>query len=327
MTTKLGIVVGIDKSPDNSKMYRVMVADVNKVSNMQYEWKFECKIYPEQYLISLLASGTRWLNITLDGKNIKGTTGSLSRFEDPNHKPYVIISQLVNKDNKILGYKIANYDGVVKNIPIKEMLAYGSRISKANLTPVQNAIFVPETADKKAHFKSYPNHNFISELLQTSKNKDAVQRKVSLKKNEKTLNKLEEIYSAEQLQQLRLGKEHGVDIRIYANPQLSAEQMKALREGLESHVNVKPIAHPEFKYKPMLYYIDCLQNNIDIRQFLNPKYDIGQLSELSLAVELGLDVSKLSNPKLKANEMQEIRERLEKNIWKDEFVKKDGTWI
>ena len=76
----------------------------------------------------------------------------------------------------------------------------------------------------------------------------------------------------------------------------------------------------------MRYYSDCLENNINIRQFLSPKYNIGQLSELSLAVELGLDITKMCNPKLKADEMAEIRERLERNIWKDWLVNKDGSW-
>ena len=207
------------------------------------------------------------------------------------------------------------------------MLAYGNRITKQGGVPVQNAIFVKADGDKKEHYKSYPNAPFLNEVLITNKNKYSEVKKSPVRENQKTLKRLDEIYTKPQLVQLKLGKEHGVDIRVYANPSLTAEKMKILRCGLENKVNVKPIAFNEYTEKAMLFYIDCLENGLNIRNFLNPKYDLGQLSELSLAEEIGLDISKKSNPKLSASEMAEIRERLEHNIWKDELVKKDGSWV
>ncbi|MBO5390018.1 MAG: hypothetical protein J6A59_18130 [Lachnospiraceae bacterium] len=324
MAKQLGIIVGIDKDESGNKGYRVLLATIDKKADKQYNWSFQCMLIPENRINQTKVSN--WLNIKIENGKIKGSSGSLSRFEDDKHKPFVIISQLVNNDNKILGYKVASYDGTVKNIHIKEMLAYGNRITKMGCIPVQNAIFVPADEDKKEHFKSYPNCPFIIELIPSHKNKNAEAKRVSLQKNEKTLSKLEEIYSREQLVQLKLGKEHGVDIRVYANPALKPNQMTVLREGLEKKLNVKLFAFPEYDYYVMRYYEDCLENNIDIRQFLSPKYNIGQISELSLAVEMGLDIRKMCNPKLKADEMAEIRERLERNIWKDELVKKDGSW-
>ena len=320
-TIQFGIVVGID-----NKIYRVVVANAIKKGENQYDWKFDCKMLDEKQVINSIKSGSKWLNIKLENNKLKGSAGALSRFEDAKHKPIVIISQLVNSESKTLGFKVASYDGSVKNIPIKEMLAYGNRITKAGSVPEQKAIFVSADGDKKEHYKSYPNCSFITEVILSNKNKNTEHKKVALQKNEKTLSRLEEIYTKEQLRELQTGKKSGVDIRIYANPALSAEQMHVLMNGLKNKLNVKPIAHPEYDVMCMKYYIDCLQNNIDIRQFTSSKYDIGQISELSLAVELGLDISKMSNPKLSAEDMAEIRERLEKQIWKEELVKKDGTW-
>lgn len=321
----LGTVVGIDKCNDGVKRYRVLTSEVTAKAEKQFDWKFVCKMMTDKEIKASRAD--KWLNIKVEGEEIKGSSGALSRFEDTKHKPCVILSQLVSADGRLLGYKVASYDGSVKNIPIKEMLAYGNRITKNGGVPVQNAIFVPADGDKREYFKNYPGCQFLTEMLQNNKNKHTEQKRVQLQRNEKTLSRLEEIYNKAQLKELKAGKQAGVDIRIYANPALSAEQMHELLKGLQSKVNVKPIAHPEFDVMPMRYYIDCLKNGVDIRGFLNPKYDIGQISELSLAFELGLDISKMSNPKLKANEMAEIRERLERNIWKDELVKKDGTWI
>lgn len=326
LSSRICAVVGIDKI-NNERVYRVINGGVTSIvgAEMQYNWRFECKMLNEQQIINSLQAGLKWLNIELKDGKIKGSTGALSRFESKIHKPYVIISQLINSENKLLGYKVAGYDGSVKNIPLKEMLAYGNRITKANEIPVQNAIFVPADGEKKEHYKSYPEHPFFIEKIPSKKN-NSKQKRVPIKENSKTLSKLEEIYSKEQLVQLKLGKEHGVDIRIYANPALKPNQMTVLREGLEQKINIKPIAFPEYNYFAMRYYLDCLKNRIDIRPFLNPEYNIGQLSELSLAAELGLDITKMCNPKLSPNDMAEIRERLERQIWKDELVKKDGSW-
>ena len=333
MANVLFAIVGIDRFDNGNTVYRVLNATVNKKSDKIYDWKFNCMLASEEQILNSLNSGNMWLNAKLDDTKlkIKGSTGSLERFNDTN-RPFVILSQIVNDTGKILGYKVANYEGGVRNIVLKEMLAYGTRITKNSGTPVQNAIFIPAELDDKgtiikaAHYKAYPNCHFIVEMLSSNKNNKADVKRVPVKQNEKTLSKLEEIYNAGQLNELKLGKQAGVDIRIYANPALSMNQMRELRLGLMRKLNVKPIAHPEYGVMEMRYYIICLADGIDIRSFLNPEYSVGQLSELSLAVEEGLDISKMSNTKLTPDEMAEIRERLERKIWKDEFVTKDGSW-
>lgn len=328
MANQLGIIVGID-SNESYKSYRVLVATITpKTEEKQYNWGFECKLISEQNLLNILHNKSiKWLNIKLENGKIKGSTGSLDRFNCEN-KPYVIISQLVNSDGKIIGYKIANYNGGVKNIPIKEMIAYGNRSTKKGFVPVQNAIFVPASENaKSAHFKSYPNHSFIEERIVTNKNTNADKRRVNTVNNNKTLNRLEEIYTKEQIKELKLGKEHKVDIRIYANPSLSAEQMRILRGGLEQKVNVRPFAFPDYDVKSMRYYILELKTGMDIRQYLSPKYSIAQIAELSIAVDEGLDVSKMQDPNLSVRQMQERRIRLENNAFYEEDVKRDGSWI
>lgn len=332
MATQLGIVVGIDSDGTN-KAYRVLVATiVPKKEEKQYNWKFECRLLSKQQVIALLQRNVKWLNIKLDNGEIKGSAGDLKRFNsNNNHRPYVIISQLINSDNKIIGYKIANYDGGVKNIAIKEMVAFGNRAVKQGYIPIQNAIFIPADKNSKdaksSYFKSYPNSPFIEERIITNKNEYADKRRVNSVKNEKTLNKLDDIYTPEQIRELKLGKKNGVDIRIYANPSLSARQMHILRDGLEKKVNVKPFAFPDYTEDAMKYYILEIITGMDIRQYLNPKYSIAQIAELSIAVDEGLDVSKMQDPSLSVRQMQERRIRLENNVFHEEDVKVDGSWI
>ena len=103
--------------------------------------------------------------------------------------------------------------------------------------------------------------------------------------------------------------------------------MKVLREGLEQKVNVRPFAFPDYTVEAMRYYILELKTGMDIRQYLNSRYSIAQIAELSIAVSEGLDVSKMQDPDLSVRQMQERRIRLENNVFHDEDVEMDGSWI
>lgn len=321
---QVAAVVGIDKV-NSVAQYRVIVSNITQKGDRQYDWQFTCKMMSEEDIIRTIGLGAKWLNIKLESNKIKGSAGSLQRF-DGSHKPLVIISQLIDSTDKILGYKVATYDGKVKNIAIKELIAYGNRITKANGVPIQNAIFVPEESTKKAHYKAYPSCQFISEMIQRKTETKTAVNRVPLQRNEKTLNKLDEIYTPEQIAELREGKKNGVEIRVYANPALSAQQMRALRKGLQKGINVKPFASVEYSPESMRWYISDREAGIDIRPYLNPAYTIEQLSEISLAAEEGLDLSVIADVKKSPNDMAEIRERIEHKIWKEELVKKDGSW-
>lgn len=320
-----GTIIGIDKV-NNNKVYRVLISKYI-VKNNNYDWKFECKMMNEQQILSSFSSGAIWSNVKVENGKLKGSSGDLERFNNKVNNPYVILSQIVDNNKNVLGYKVANYAGGVKNTSIKDMIAYGNRVTKQGGVPIQNAIFVSADESKKAHYKAYPDCRFIEEVLVKKENKYTEVKRVNTNQNAKTLTKLEDLYNKEQIAQLRLGKSEGLDIRVYANPAISAESMYELRMGMKAGVNVRPLAHPDFKPEAIKFYITELKDGIDIRQFLNPKYDLGQIASLSLAVDLGLDISKMANPKLKAVEMDEIRERLERGIWKDELVKRDGSWI
>ena len=329
------VVVGIDNN-GKDKLYRVVICEYKDTAKGPgyYTWNYKCEMLNSDKVKKAIGKYGKdfFLNVGLDVKGeINGRKASLDRFNqnlDKNHHPLVIIAQCQTEDGKTLGYSVATYDGRVKTVSLKEMIAYGVRCNKNGVIPVQNAIFVAnEEGDKVAHFKSYPEMTFITALYESGKNKYVEKNKVNVKSNEKSLSRMDEIFTKEQIEQLRLGKEHGVDYRIYGNPNLTANQMKVLREGLEMGVNVRPFAHPEYKPMCMMYYIDCLDNHIDIKPFLSPKYNPQQLFQLALACELGVNIEKVCNPKLKANEMAEIIERLQANIWKDQLVKKDGSWI
>lgn len=331
---RFGAVVGIEESKENkeeNRVYRVVIAQYNQNTDGQTEWQFSCRKMTESDLVSTMVNGAQYINVSLSNSGkLEWRSGAASRFNsNKRHRPYVIISQILNNDDRIIGFKVADFDGNVKNIKEKEMIAYGYRMTKFGDTPVQNAMFVPsdEKTGKKAFYKAYPGSKLFKEKLVVNKNKYNKQaKKPDINKNKEALSKLEQIYTPEQIKQLKEGKAQGVDIKIYANPALSAEQMKWLKFGLTKGADVRCVAFPEFKLDAMQYYVCELIDGMDIKKYLNTEYNAEQIAELSLAVEEGLDISNMANPKNSASDMAEIRERLEYNIWNDMLVTKDGSW-
>lgn len=258
--------------------------------------------------------------VTEDGK-IKGLYASLDRIvveEDAtsSNGTCVIVSELVNSENSTVGYKIANVNGI-DNVRVKDVIAMCKRFKKKGIVPIQNAMFVDDTEDVKAHIKKYPHDDSIMIEVIPKKKINTQVKRVDSNKNEQTLKKdLTEIYSAEQIEQLALGKKSGINIVAYANPSLSAKQMEALRCGLEGGVNVSKIAFPQIDVNCMKMYMKDMKAGLKIDDYINPKYTLGQLCELSLANELGLDYSSMLNPDIREDKMAEIRERLEMSIYK-----------
>lgn len=324
-----GAIIGIDNINGN-KSYRVLMSKVNITgSNVNGEWQFKKLSMSEPEMIQSLGRN-KYINICIKNNKVYGSAGSLDRFGKEQNKsgtkPVIILSELVTDDGRTIGYKICTYNGEVKNIPLKELIAFCNRITKSNGIPIQNAIFIPESENTKAHIKSYANAAFYKEMLKTNKNRYTEKAKVNTQSNEKALTRLEELFTKEQLVELRAAKNDGVELKIIANPALSANQMRILRAALKNGVNIRPIASPDFKDECMSFYIAELYNGCDIRSYLSPKYSLYQLSELSLAADAGLDMSKIGNPKLSATEMQEIRERMQNKLFKNIEISNDGKW-
>ena len=95
-------------------------------------------------------------------------------------------------------------------------------------------------------------------------------------------------YSEDQLKEIELGKEQGLDTKVYENPAFLAMQMQEIRLGLIKGLNVKIYANPEFDWL--------------------------QMGELRSALELGIDASKFADSKIPHDIMREERKSLEQGV-------------
>lgn len=316
-----GLIVGID-IVDGCKLYRVILFDYSNKN-----WKFNRQRVTEEQLIGALVQGKiRLTNAKVEGGKIKGTTGDLKRFQNRINKPLVIISELVVDGRGVLGYKVANYEGTVKNVSRMDMLKLCDKVSKAGGIPLQNGQYVADTNEQRAHIRSYPGGDYIKEVIERTRSRHARPASVDTTRNTKALEKLEELFTPEQIRELMIGKKNGVNIKIYGNNKLSADQMRVIREALEEGLNAKLFADPDYSVDAMRILRADMKYGVDVSYYLNPKYSAEQLSELATGYISGVDVDKYSDPNNTPEEMAEIRMRLENNIWKELEVDRDESW-
>lgn len=244
---------------------------------------------------------------------------NLERLTEGKRKPYVIIAELRSgydvSNTRRVGFKIADSNGRVKNIKYRDAVTICNTYKKMGEVPFHNAMFDSEAnAIRLGYDCNIPVEMFIVNRVENvAKLQDEGPKKVS--------NKLLERFSKEQLHELKKGKEAGVDIRAYANPELTAEQMKEVRKGLESGVNARLYAHPDYKPSVMAVYRADMKSGIDIEAYINPEYSVAQLMELGQGVISGIDISKYADVKIPAHEMAEQRMRMEKGMYSSVLVR------
>lgn len=90
-----------------------------------------------------------------------------------------------------------------------------------------------------------------------------------------------EQYDEDQMEEIRIGMEEGLDVSIYADPEYMPLQMEAIRIGLEK--------------------------GLDVSKYANRKFDWFQMDEIRLGLEYDLPVSRYANPDLSYQIMHEIR--------------------
>ena len=311
MTKFNGIIVGVDNN-DKENLYRVVF-----YINTPDGYKYKKQLMTESEIVSGIKSN--WLcldNAEVSNNKLKGTTGELSRFNKGDTHPLVILSEIYVNDI-LIGYRLVTYEGVVKTARVKDVLAYCNRVYKRGV-PIQNAMFVPETRDTKEHIRAYPYQEFRKEVIERRPCKNVVGAKINKGENEKQVSRLEELFNKEQIRELKLGKNHGVDIKIYGNNKLSAEQMQQLRIALEDGINAKQFADPAFEADVIRALRINAKCGADIGCFINPKYNANQIFELGTGYLSGVDISQYADPNISANDMAKTRVYLESQLWKEE---------
>lgn len=259
-------------------------------------------------------------NAEIVNGDLKGRPASLDRLK---YKPLILLKALVlnNKTKDVIGYEVY-YNSQVKKLRVADVIALATAHSKesADGCAIANAQIV-KGLDKDTHIRNYPNFGDfrIEEHIIKVRKSEKVEEAVRTTKEQKS-QRLREVYSDKQLEQLRLGKKAGIDINVYSNPELSHGKMREIRRGLVDRVDAGIFASPKFSIGAMRLLRTDMKLGIDVSTYINPRYDIYQLSELSDGYVAGLEISEYANPNIKASEMAQIRLRMENDMWNKKVI-------
>lgn len=101
-------------------------------------------------------------------------------------------------------------------------------------------------------------------------------------------------FDDDQMEELRLGLEHGVQVSAYAKKEYFAVQMRQIRFGLEE--------------------------GLDISLYNDEKYDWFQMEEIRMGLKEGIDASIYANPKYSYEVMRELRKALKDGIHLEKYA-------
>lgn len=320
----------------------------------KYDWKVvKCSnLTPEQVYLSIANDnkevGNRHMtliNFKFDNnKKPVGVPASFNRFsveentsigvgkDDPRFKAWVALSKLT-LNGHTLGYRLIarNTDNGQFAISLRKtdyMRQFGEKYSSMGLVPVQNLRYMK---DGKC-FATYPNSTIIEEeVINNEMRRVRAQKQLSqqeIQEKNKKVN-ISDLYNADQIRQLQLGKQKNIPIQIYKDPKFSATQMEILRKALEKRIDVRAIANPSIDADVMeacvadmktgndLTKVKIVYDNID-------KYTVAQFSSLSLAYDMGLDLTTIADPNIPVWKIDDMIELLDRKTWKSEEIAVSG---
>ncbi len=316
-------IIDVLNIPGQGRVFRLIAAAKN--NKRVYEYR-RLQRTEQELIADISDSKYQLINGAISNGKIKGATGSLDRFNNGVNKPLVILLEIVDHRSETLGYSVADCNGNVVTISLRDILKHCREIHGKGGIPVQNGMYVPSAEGQREFIRSYPNGVYKKEFRARKTSKFSKVAKVDKVKADRDVSKLEEIFTKEQIAELMLGKQNGIDIRLIGNKDLSPQQMRIIRQCEEKGLPGRLFADPAYSIELMEFYQVELLNGANIRAILNPRYTVAQAMEISVAYEQGLDTSEMDDPDLSHEEMAERRVRLANGMWKQHTVNTDESW-
>lgn len=117
-----------------------------------------------------------------------------------------------------------------------------------------------------------------------------------------------------QMAEIREGLEAGIDISYYDDVSYTAELMRIIRMGLEAGLDVVWYANPIYSISQASLIYEGLRQGLDVRFYANPSYESEQMLVIKKGLESGLDVSLYTDSRFSFMQMTQIRQGLELGI-------------
>lgn len=131
-------------------------------------------------------------------------------------------------------------------------------------------------------------------------------------------------FNVYQLEQIRLGLEHGIDPESYVDPSLSWIEMECAREAAESGFDMSSYRRQGFSWLQCGEIFEGKKEGLDVSVYAKIEFLDDQMREIRKGMKCGIDVSLYAKKEFEAVRMREIRRGLEAGLdvslyAKDEF--------
>ena len=122
------------------------------------------------------------------------------------------------------------------------------------------------------------------------------------------------LYSTDQLEQIELGLDLGIDVSLYSNPQFDSLQMEQIRFGGIQDLDVSKYNSTEFNYAQMEEIRLGLSDNLTISYYADRKFSYEQMRQIRLGLLSGINILYYADTKYSPQEMYQTRLRLEYDL-------------
>ena len=134
-------------------------------------------------------------------------------------------------------------------------------------------------------------------------------------------------YQKAQNQEIKLGKEEGLNVSLYANPEFNWLQMEQIRMGLKDKVDASVYADPANNYETMRQIRISLYAGIDLIPYLKRGFADDDLEEIRMAIMNRLPIDKWLQDNMCAPQIHEIRVGLCEDLDVSSYADIQYNWM
>lgn len=134
-------------------------------------------------------------------------------------------------------------------------------------------------------------------------------------------------YMKEQHQEILLGKEEGLDVSLYSNPELNWLQMEQIRMGIKDKVDVSAYADPSYSYETMKQIRLSHYSSNDLTRYLERGFVDDELEQIRLALEDGLPIDTWLTDDMYVQQIYEIRIGLYEELDVSVYANSQYNWM
>lgn len=127
-------------------------------------------------------------------------------------------------------------------------------------------------------------------------------------------------FTEDQLREIDEGRKAGINVVLYARPELLAIQMHEIRLALEAQLPIGKYANVDYDWFQLREIRLGLEHGVDVRKYAHPTVSFAVMKQIRRGLEEGIDLSKGRN--FSAGVLRELRKATGSGVDLSEYIKK-----